>query len=330
MLQTIDDIGEFGLIQRITSHLIYRPELVKVPAGDDAAVYTIPPGNDELISTDTMVEGIHFTRETMSAEDVGCHFCASNFSDIAAMGGEAVGFVLSMALPGSLPVDWVEQFYSGMRKYCRRYHVNLLGGDITGSVKGIVLTGTVIGMVPSDQSVKRSGASPGDLVFVTNTVGDSAAGLAAILSGQAKKFPFLAERHRRPLPQIELGTFLRKCGATSMNDISDGLSRELTEIGRASSVDLVIEKEKIPISAEAQKLGQILHKDPVGWALNGGEDYELTGTIPQNAVCEAEKNSHIKIIGRVKNHGQGRLWMRQKSKTEEVPVLGYDHFKNRR
>ena len=137
----VDDVGEFGLIRRIMHDFIFRPDMIVVGPGDDGAVYRTPEGYDQVISTDTMVEGIHFTKDTMGPFDVGYHLGASNFSDMAAMGAEAVGFVLSIALPGSIPLSWVESFYDGLRACCREFRVNLLGGDLTGTVTGMVPKG---------------------------------------------------------------------------------------------------------------------------------------------------------------------------------------------
>ena len=149
MEETVKDVGEFGLIDRIAKDLIYRPELVVIDSGDDGAVYRVPAGYDQVISTDTMVEGIHFIKKTMRPSDVGYKLCASNFSDMAAMGADAIGFVISAALPEQLPVSWVESLYEGIRECCASYRVNLLGGDVTGSPSGVILTGTVVGMALS-------------------------------------------------------------------------------------------------------------------------------------------------------------------------------------
>ncbi len=327
MKKTIKDIGEFGLIQSFTHDLIYRPELVKLGAGDDGAVYTIPSGYDQVISTDTMVEGIHFLSKTMTPWDVGYKLCASNFSDMAAMGAEAVGFVISAALPEDLPVDWVTACYEGIRACCETYRVNLLGGDVTGSPKGVILTGTVVGMVPCDQAVKRSGAQVGDLVFVTHTIGDSAAGLAAILAGKGKKYPKLMTAHQRPEPQISLGTLLREAGVTSLNDISDGLSREANEIAKASGVCLEIQEEKIPLSEEACLLGNELKKNPLLWAWNGGEDYQLVGTISPAHHETVKDNPAITVIGQVvePSNTPGVYVVRGNQKVK-VAAHGYDHF----
>lgn len=321
----IGDIGEFGLIRRITHDFIYRPELVRLGTGDDGGVYRIPEGFDEVISTDTMVEGLHFTKETMGPEDVGYHLAASNFSDMAAMGADAHGFVLSIALPNDLPVSWVESLYDGIRLCCRKYRVNLLGGDVTGSPKGIILTGTVLGMVPEGKMVPRSGAKVGDLVFVTETIGDSAAGLYALLHGMEKDWPFLVKRHRRPEPQIEKGILLRKAGAHSLNDISDGLSRELNEIALASQVEIEIEPALIPLSEETKALAAKEKVNPLSWAFNGGEDYELTGTISPESFDTIERKDGITVIGRVTGKGHG-VYLKENGSRRLLEIHGYDHF----
>ena len=327
MEETVKDVGEFGLIDRIAKDLIYRPELVVIGSGDDGAVYRVPAGYDQVISTDTMVEGIHFIKKTMRPSDVGYKLCASNFSDMAAMGADVIGFVISAALPEDLPVSWVESLYEGIHACCSSYRVNLLGGDVTGSPGGVILTGTVVGMVPKGRAVLRSGARAGDLVFATETLGDSAAGLSALLAGLSEEYPSLCERHQRPRPQIRLGSALREAGATSLNDVSDGLSSEINEIAKASQVEIELFREKIPISAEAAKLGAYLAKDPVDWALTGGEDYELIGTISEENFRKLDPSLPISVIGQVVKAGGGCVYLSDRGKRKKLAAKGYDHFK---
>lgn len=330
MGKTISDIGEFGLIRSITHDFIYRPGMVKLGAGDDGAVYSIPNGYDQVISTDTMVEGIHFLKKTMSPYDVGYKLCASNFSDMAAMGADAVGFVISAALPEDLPCSWVNDCYEGIRACCESYRVNLLGGDMTGSPKGVILTGTVIGMVPSNEAVTRSGAKPGDLVFVTGTLGDSAAGLAAIMKGIGRNYPLITARHQRPRPQISKGMWLRKAGATSLNDISDGLSREANEIAYASGIAMDILEDAIPLSWESQCLGKELGQNPLDWAWNGGEDYQLVGTISHENYKKIKSSSSMTIIGKVRESSSNEVgvYVMRNHVFVKVNPHGYDHFQH--
>ena len=325
--KAVTDIGEFGCIRHILKDFIYRPESVKLGAGDDGAVYVTPPGYDQVISTDTMVEGIHFTKETMSFSDVGYRICAVNFSDMAAMGAEPVALVLSRALPKDLPLEDLENCYHGIRECCRKYSVNLLGGDMTASLGGVILTGTVVGIVPSDWAVKRSGAQVGDVVFVTETVGDSAAGLAAILHQCDMDFPGLTKRHRRPEAQIQLGKILREAGATSLNDISDGLSQELNEIAAASKVIINLDKDKIPLSEETIRLGKRLGTDPLNWAFTGGEDYELAGTMSRKNWEKIKGSLPVTEIGIVCDKGSRQVFIKSKNETVLMIPKGYDHFR---
>ena len=344
--ETLRDIGEFECIHRIAHDFIYRPELVKLGAGDDGAVFMTPCGYDEVISTDTMVEGIHFTKRTMSAADTGYHLCAVNFSDMAAMGAERmhtekgnlykvvamgaepVSFVISAALPGDLSITWIESCYDGIRECCREYSVNLLGGDITGSKQGIILTGTIVGIVPENQAVKRSGAKEGDIVFVTGTLGDSSAGLSILLDGKKEEYPMLAIRHQRPKPQIDFGRILRESGASSLNDVSDGLSREINEIASASRVTIELEKERIPLSDELCRWGQDCEKEPFCFAINGGEDYELVGTISKKNWEYVKGIGGVTGIGHVKKAGKGRVFLKDKNSIKLLTIAGYDHFRS--
>lgn len=323
--KTISDIGEFGLIKLISHDLIYRPEFVKIGPGDDGAVYSVPDGFDQVISTDTMVEGIHFTSVTMSAYDVGWKLCASNFSDMAAMGADPIGFVISAAFPEKLYASWVEHCYEGIRDCCKEYRVNLLGGDMTGSVSDIIMTGTVVGIVPKDTAVRRSGARRGDVVFVTGHPGDSAGGLYALLH-ENKEYRGLIEKHKHPRPQIAWGTLLREAGASSLNDISDGISREINEIAEASGVSIKIDKSFIPVSAEALEYGRKSGIDPLSWALDGGEDYELIGTISREDFEKVKNRPGIKKIGVVTDKPGKGVFLEQEGHLELLEVHGYDHF----
>ena len=213
-----------------------------------------------------------------------------------------------------------------VRACCSSYRVNLLGGDVTGSPCGVILTGTVVGMVPKGRAVTRSGARFDDLVFATETLGDSAAGLSALLAGLSEEYPSLCERHQRPRPQLKLGSALRAAGATSLNDVSDGLSSEINEIAKASQVEIELFREKIPISAEAAKLGAYLAKDPVDWALTGGEDYELIGTISEENFRKLDPSLPISVIGQVVKAGRGCVYLSDRGKRQKLAAKGYDHF----
>ncbi len=322
---TAADLGEFGCIAAVCRDLIYRPELVRLGAGDDGAVYLSPPGMDQVISTDTMVEGLHFTAETMTPYDVGWKLCTANFSDMAAMGAEPAQMVISASFPGDLPVSWLEGCYEGIRAACRRFRVNLLGGDMTGSPKGVVLTGTVVGFVPAGTAVPRSGAQPGDLLALTGTVGDSAAGLAAQLRGRGGEFPALTARHRRPLPHVEAGRILREAGVHALDDITDGLASEADEVAKASGMDLIIDAEKVPLSEEVIRAGAAFGVPPLRWALTGGEDYALLAAGAEEVFRRAAEKLPLWIIGEVSGPG-GQVYLKEGESLRPLSRSGYDHF----
>lgn len=324
--ETVASLGEFGCIDAVCRDLIYRPELVRIGAGDDGAVYVSPPGTEQVISTDTMVEGIHFTEETMGPADVGWKLCTANFSDMAAMGAEPAQMVISAALPKNLPLSWLTACYDGIRKACRTFRVNLLGGDMTGSRQGVVLTGTVVGHVPAGQAVLRSGARPGDVLALAGTVGGSAAGLAALLAGRGAEFPACTACHQRPRPQIEAGRILREAGARALDDITDGLASEANEVAQASGMDLLIDAARVPISEETERAAAALGADALHWALTGGEDYALLAAGPAEAIARAAERTPLAVIGRVTGPG-GAVYLARDGKTSRIGRAGYDHFK---
>lgn len=324
--ETVGDIGEFTLIERLSHDLLQKPERVVLGSGDDGAVYKARAGCDQVISIDTMVEGVHFLSSTMSPEDVGYKLAASTISDMAAMGAAPENLMISCALPKDLPVEWVCRCYDGLRLCCQEMDVNILGGDTTRSLSGITLTGVVTGIVPFGKAVLRSGAKPGDLVFVTGTVGDSAAGLDVIERKKENDFPGLVKKHRRPLPRVSWGERLRKRGAHSLNDISDGLSSELFEIAKGSGVDMEIHAMALPLSGELFRWAKTKER-AWDYALSGGEDYELTGTMDPDSFAALQSEMPITAIGLVTGKGEGRVYITSGGKKQPLLPGGYDHFR---
>ena len=244
-------IDEFALIDKLTQHTINDFTYVKVGVGDDCAVYDTPHDVDQLVSTDMMVEGVHFSESTTSPFDVGYRLGAANISDIAAMGGTPRHMVVSIAVPKSQDTSYVEDVYNGLRSICADYDVNIIGGDTVSTEGPFVISATVFGDVPKHQSILRGGAKDGDAVFITNYLGLSYVGLHSLLEG-SKDYPVSQSVHQRPIPHVECGIIARDLGATSMNDISDGLSSELNEIAKASQVTIYIDESSLPMHPEVQ------------------------------------------------------------------------------
>ncbi|MDY5409636.1 thiamine-phosphate kinase [Veillonella caviae] len=321
----LKDVGEFNFIHSIQDNTIYDPATVVNGIGDDCAVYKSSIGYDQLISTDTMVEGIHFSFHYMMPYDVGYRLMTANLSDIAAMGGIPRQVVLSVAAEEYVDTDILQDIYRGIKDQCRRFGVNLIGGD-TVRIKGpMVWTITIIGEVPFGESVLRSGAKVGDIVGVTNYVGYAATGLGA-LTHSLQGYPMTTIGHQRPNPQIELGIQLRELGIHSMNDISDGLSSELWDIAQVSQVAIIIDEARVPLHEETYKLAASLQTNPVDYALYGGEDFQLVFTAPKSLESSLQDLDGITIIGEV-IEGTPSVQAITKDKTiRTLDGKGYNHF----
>ena len=235
----LKELGEFGLIERIKEALGGPMPDGVLGIGDDCAVLPQAGGMETLVSTDMLLEGSHFLRGDIPARLLGWKSAAVNFSDIAAMGGRPVGSFLSLGLPAGLDSDWMDAFLAGYKECSQYCGAPLLGGDTTTSQDGIAINVTVIGQCPRGRSRKRSSAVPGDLVCATGPLGDSAAGLQAILQGVrgSEDAEALVERHYRPVPRVSEGQALAATpGVHAMMDISDGIASDLRHILKASGV----------------------------------------------------------------------------------------------
>ena len=318
-----DPLDEFALIDRLTQHSIHNPTYVKVGVGDDCAVYDTPPDVDQLVSTDMMVEGIHFSESTTTPFDVGYRLGAANISDIAAMGGTPRHMVVSIAVPKGRPTAYVEKVYNGLHNICADYDVNIIGGDMVSTEGPFVISATVLGDVLEHQGVLRSGAQDGDAVFITNYLGLSYVGLHSLLEG-SKDYPVSQSVHQRPIPHVECGIIARDLGATSMNDISDGLSSELNEIAKASQVTMYIDESKLPIHPEVHAYCESHHMSPYLPMWTGGEDFQLVGTIPaEKAECLPSET--FTIIGHVKA-GHALVLVERNGQWVPVEPKGYNHL----
>lgn len=319
----ITSTDEFALIDRLTQHSIYNPTYVKVGVGDDCAVYDTPCDVDQLVSTDMMVEGIHFSESTTAPFDVGYRLGAANISDIAAMGGTPRHMVVSIAVPKGRHTSYVEEVYQGLHDICAEYRVNIIGGDTVSTEGPFVISATVFGDVPKHQSVLRSGAQDGDAVFITNYLGLSYVGLHSLLEG-SKVYPVSQSVHQRPIPHVECGIIARDLGATSMNDISDGLSSELNEIAKASQVIIYIDESALPIHPEVQAYCESHQMSPYLPMWIGGEDFQLVGTIPADKA-EALPAETFTIIGYVKA-GNAQVLVDRDGQWMRVEPKGYNHL----
>ena len=269
-------ISEFGLIERIAA-MFPAPEGMQ-GIGDDCAVIPRGDGKDTLVSTDLLTEGIHFLRDRIPPHELGWKAAAVNLSDIAAMGGKPTGTFLSLALPKDCDEGFIIRMMEGYTDASRSYGTPLLGGDTCASAGALTLNVTVLGECPHGKALLRSSARPGDGIFVTGTLGDSAAGLKAIQEGLPATE--LIRRHYHPVPRIEEGLRLAACnGAGAAMDLSDGLASDLRHILKASGCGACIDVKALPLSPELLTFCRQYGADALELALCGGEDYELLFTL---------------------------------------------------
>lgn len=301
-------------IRRAAQTLAAGRQILRTGIGDDAAVLRLPRGRELLVTTDFSLEGVHFRRAWHPPESVGHRCLARGLSDIAAMGGDPVAAFLSLALPSDLPQEWADGFLRGLLKLARRFHVPLAGGDITSSPAGVLADIMVLGTVPRGRAVLRSGARPGDSIFVTCVLGRSVAALNALHSG-AQLVLRQHPAHFFPMPRLEIGRYLRERRiASAMIDISDGLSTDLSHICEESRVGAVVLAGSIPRNA-----------DSLDYALHGGEDYELLFTAPASRRVPAKiAGVRVTRIGEIT--GSRKLWLETGSGRQKLEPHGWEHF----
>jgi len=345
---TIKDIGEFGLIARIRRRYARSSDLALCGIGDDAASLRSPPrGHPTLVTTDILVEDVHFTRSHTTPYLLGIKSLAVNLSDIAAMGGIPRFFLLSLGVPQELSLAFIDRFYDGVAKLAETYDVLLVGGDLTAA-PSFTINGVLIGDCPPNQVVYRKGAQPGDTVFVTGPVGDSALGLEILrqrglkprdfnaygeATGRDKELLRLIRHHLAPEPPVLKGRKIAelRC-ATAMIDISDGLMADLGHIMEESHVGASVRVDQIPRSEAFQKWASLYHPQPLDLALGGGEDYQLLFTAPGKALQQAiadgrESDFPFFPIGKITPHSGKLSLITEDDRPYSPSCHGYDHFR---
>lgn len=330
----LSSIGEFGFIKRASEILNQKLPTDIIGIGDDCAVVPIESGKSLLVTTDMLVEDIHFLRDKISPTDLGYKSLAVNLSDIAAMGGEPKSAYISIAIPITIDVEWLDEFYSGIRQLAKSENVYILGGDTTKSPDKIVINFSVIGIAPSHLIKYRSTARVEDYICVTDYVGDSGAGLKIILDNLDidNDANYLIQRHNKPYPQIEEGKWLAsKSQVHAMMDVSDGIDSDIRRIMESSCCGALIELEKLPLSPELQSISKKFGWDAKEIAVTGGEDYCLLVTVEQNAYKDLAfefKNKFgrpLEKIGIIKEQ-DFNLQYSKNGRIVELHSHGYNHF----
>ena len=315
----IKDIGgEFGLIERLRSKVkLYSNDVVGI--GDDAAVLKHDKNNYLLFKTGMMVENSHFSLKYSSPEQIGMKAVEQNVSDIAAMGGIPKFALVSLALPNSIEVDFVDKLYKGINEKSRKYKISIIGGDITHS-KEIVISISLIGFVEKNFLVLRSGAKADDLIFCSGDVGKSSAGLELLKHSKKGKS---IKKHLEPKSRLDLARKIARLGVNSMIDVSDGIASEVKHICDRSKVGAIIYADKLPISKDTINDAKKISKNPIDFALYGGEDFELIFTADKSKLKQLKKYD-IKVIGEIVDKKYGIKLIRNNKKFDLGS--GFEHF----
>ncbi|TCD47997.1 thiamine-phosphate kinase [Chlorobium sp. N1] len=351
--KTTSDIGEFGLIERISA--IVAPTLSASEGlvqgiGDDCAVWRPASGQVEVASTDLLIEQVHFDLLTTPARHLGSKAISVNASDICAMNALPRHALVSIAVPPSLPVEMIEQLYLGMAAAAREYGIAIAGGDTSSSRSGLVISVTVTGEAPEDSLTYRKGAQPGDLVCVTGTLGGSAAGLRVLtreklimmehlennetysrnLMADLEEYSGAIQQHLLPLARLDIVDLLHERGASpsAMIDVSDGLGQDLRHICRASGTGALLQENRIPVNSTARLIADELQDDALAWAISGGEDYQLLFTMSKEEYEKISDLRDISVIGAVTPKEEGILLRDIYGITIDLEALpGFDHFR---
>lgn len=338
----ISQLGEFGLIDRLTKDFPLKNESTHKGVGDDAAVLSF--GDKEaLVTTDLLLEGIHFDLRYVPLKHLGYKAAIVNFSDIYAMNGTPKQITVSLGISSRFTVEHIDELYAGIRLACEMYGVDLVGGDTSASVTGLVISITCLGEAKKEDIVYRDGAKPTDLICVSGDLGAAYMGLqllerenqVAAQSGSKEPFQpdfagkeYILERQLKPEARRDVVEQLRKEGIrpTSMMDVSDGLSSELLHICKASGVGCRVYEDRIPIDYQTAVMAEEFNMNLVTAAMNGGEDYELLFTVPLTDNEKIEKMQGVRMIGYITKPELGAALVTRDGAEMQIRAQGWNAF----
>ena len=336
----ISSLGEFGLIDHLTQNNETKNASTILSVGDDAAVID-HFGKQTVITTDMLIEGIHFDLMYTPLKHLGYKSVIVNLSDIYAMNATPTHITLSIAFSNRFSLEAMDEFYDGVYAACEKYGVDLIGGDTTSSQKGFVISVTCMGEVAPDKFVKRSTANKGDLLCVSGFLGGAFLGLT-ILEREKKIFAetgaqpdlegqdYIVGRLLKPEARYDIIEFLSDSEIipTAMIDVSDGLSSEALHICKQSNLGCVIYEDKIPVYEDAKQFAYKLELDPTACALSGGEDYELLFTVAQEDYEKVKLNDQISFIGYMTEPEEGKHILTRGGNKHELVAQGWNHMKS--
>ena len=338
---SLAELGEFGLINHITKYFKIQNSSTVKAIGDDAAVLS----NSEkqtLITTDLLIEGVHFDLSYMPLKHLGYKAVMVNLSDVYAMNGEAEQITVSIAVSNRFPLEAIEELYAGIQLACDTYKIDLIGGDTTSSTKGILISVTAIGKANKEDIVYRNGAKETDLIVVSGDLGGAYLGLQ-VLEREKEVFKvnpnnqpdldaysYLIERQLKPEARKDVPVLLKELNIqpTAMIDISDGLSSEMMHICSQSKVGCKIYEDKLPLDPQVIAACEEFNIDSTMVALSGGEDYELLFTIPIADFDQIKGNPNFSIIGHITEENQGMNLVTRAHQEIELKAQGWNALKN--
>ena len=336
----IQELGEFGLIDRLTNSIVTQNDSSKIGVGDDAAV--IDCGNDYmLLSTDMLVEGVHFDLSYMPIQHLGYKSISINVSDIAAMNGIPRQIVVSLGLSNRFSVQAVEKLYEGMRAACKDFRVDLVGGDTTSCPSGLIISVSITGKVERDKVALRSKVEKGDIICATGDLGGAFIGLQVLerekqvflsnpdMQPDLQKYPYIAGRQLKPKARMDIIYELAELNVRpkAMIDISDGLASELFHLAKQSGVGFFIYEDKLPIDKQTYDTAVEFNIDPITAVMNGGEDYELLFSINQDDFEKLKNHPDIHFIGYAAEKEKGVNLVTKNQNVVPIKAQGWDHFK---
>ena len=338
---SVSELGEFGLIDHITKSYRCKNKSSLKGVGDDAAVLDFSGDKLQLLSTDMLVENIHFDLSYTPLKHLGYKAVAVNVSDICAMNGKATQITVSIAFSNRFPIEAIEELYSGIYLACEKYSVDLVGGDTTSSTSGLIISVSVVGEVEKEKICYRKGAKIHDLLVCTGDLGAAYLGLQ-ILKREKEIFlenpgvqpdlegnDYTLQRQLKAEARTKLIDVLDelKIVPTSMIDISDGLTSEVLHLSKQSEVGITIYEDKLPIDHTTMNLAKEMNLNPVFCALNGGEDYELLFTISQEHYEKIKKDIDFTVIGHVTDKSEGNNFITKDNTSHPITAQGWDPIK---
>ncbi|MGB5363766.1 MAG: thiamine-phosphate kinase [Aureibaculum sp.] len=336
---SLSELGEFGLIHHLTDNIKLKNKSSIKGVGDDAAVLEFK-NKQVLVTTDLLVEGIHFDLAYMPLKHLGYKAVMVNLSDVYAMNGTATQITVSIALSNRFPLEAIEELYAGIHLACKNYKVDLVGGDTTSSTKGLLISITAIGEADKKDVVYRNGAKPNDLLVVTGDLGASYLGLQVLerekqvfqanpnAQPDLDNYTYLVERQLKPEARKDIPVLLKELDVkpTSMIDISDGLSSEIIHICQQSKVGCSLFEDKIPLDPQVISTCEEFKIDSTMVALSGGEDYELLFTIDTADYPKIKANPSLTVIGHMTDQQEGMHLITRGNQKVELTAQGWNSF----